>query len=159
VRLQSAQYCAADFQRSAVLDLAYNRIMQSEEEKIRQVVMSFYDAFNSHKFESAQEFTTSDWIHVNPVGGWSEGREAVLNELKEVHSTFLRDVTDNVESISVRFASPEVAVVMVPSTLTGSFTTPDGERHENDRQIRSFVVVKVENRWRIMHDHNTFRLM
>ena len=133
--------------------------MNNEEKKIRQVVESFYDAFNSHDFESAHEFTTGDWIHINPLGGWSAGRETVLNELKEVHSTFLKGVIDKIEDISVRFANPEVAIVMVPSVLSGRFTTPDGVIHENDRQIRTFVVVKVDNKWRIMHDHNTFRMI
>ena len=133
--------------------------MDNEEKKIRQVVQFFYDAFNSHNFQSTDEFTTGDWVHINPLGGWSEGREAVLNELKEVHSTFLKGVIDKFEDISVRFATPDVAIVMVPSVLSGSFTTPDGVTHENDRQIRTFVVVKVDSKWRIMHDHNTFRII
>lgn len=131
--------------------------MNTEEQKIRQIVQAFYDTFNSHNFENAQEYTTPDWIHINPLGSWSEGREAVLNELRVVHNTFLKNVTDIVEDMFIRFASPGVAVVMVPSTLSGTFTTPDGVSHENDRQIRTFVVVKVDDRWRIMHDHNTFR--
>jgi uncharacterized protein (TIGR02246 family) len=133
--------------------------MEKQEEEIRRVIDSFYDAFNSHKFDTAEEYTTPDWIHVNPLGGWSRGRQDVLAELKKVHSTFLKGVTDKVESISVQFANSDVAVAMVPSTLAGKFTTPDGVQHENDRQIRTFVVVKVGEHWRIMHDHNTFRIV
>lgn len=132
--------------------------MKDEEERIRHAVQSFYNAFNSHSFDSAAEYTTEDWTHVNPLGGWSQGREIVLNELKQVHSTFLKDVTDKVEEMSIRFATSEVAVVMVPSTISGTFTTPDGVRHENDRQVRTFVVVKRNNKWLIIHDHNTFRM-
>lgn len=128
----------------------------SEEQQVRQVVQSFYDAFNSHDFGRVQEFTTEDWNHINPLGGWTRGREAVLKELKEVHSTFLKGVTDTVEQMSIRFASSDVAVVTVASGVS-TFTTPDGEKHENEQPIRTFVVVRRGGRWLIMQDQNTLR--
>ncbi|MGI8917005.1 MAG: YybH family protein [Pyrinomonadaceae bacterium] len=127
-----------------------------EEQQVRRAVQSFYDAFNSHNFERVPEFTTEDWTHINPLGGWTRGRNAVVEELKEVHSTFLKGVTDTVEEISIRFATPDVAVVTVPSKVT-TYTTPDGVKHENERQIRSFVVVKRGGKWLIMQDQNTIR--
>ena len=127
-----------------------------EEEQVRRAVQSFYDAFNSHNFDRVPEFTTEDWTHINPLGGWTRGRKAVVEELKEVHSTFLKGVTDTVEQISIRFATPDVAVVTVPSKVT-TYTTPDGVKHENERQIRTFVVVKRGGKWLIMQDQNTIR--
>ncbi len=53
----------------------------SRERQVRQAVQSFYDAFNSHGFERASEYTTEDWNHINPFGGRTRGREAVLREL------------------------------------------------------------------------------
>lgn len=94
----------------------------NQEAPVRQAVQAFYAAFNSHGFDGVAEFTTEDWNHVNPLGGRTRGRAAVLTELREVHSTF---------------------------------TTPDGVKHENDRWIRTFVVVKRGARWLIMQDHNT----
>ncbi len=128
----------------------------SEEKQVRQAVQSFYDAFNSHDFRRVPEFTTDDWTHINPLGGWTRGRTAVLKELEEVHSTFLKGVTDTVEEMSVRFAAANVAVVTVPSKVS-TYTTPDGVRHENERVIRTFVVVKRGARWLIMQDQNTIR--
>jgi uncharacterized protein (TIGR02246 family) len=128
----------------------------SEEKPVRQAVQSFYDAFNSHDFGRAAEYTTEDWVHINPLGGWTRGREAVLKELKEVHSTFLKGVSDTPEEISVRFATQDVAVATVPSR-TSTFTTPDGVKHENEQQIRTFVLVKRGGKWLIMQDQNTFR--
>ena len=128
----------------------------SEEKKVRQAVQSFYDAFNSHGFARAEEFTTEDWNHINPFGGWERGRDAVLKDLQEVHSTFLKGVTDTPEEMVVRFATSDVAVVTVPSRLS-TFTTPDGVKHENERQIRTFIVVKRGGKWLIMQDQNTFK--
>jgi uncharacterized protein (TIGR02246 family) len=124
------------------------------EEEVSEAVQSFYAAFNAHDFQRASEFTTEDWEHINPFGGRSRGREAVLKELREVHGTFLSGVTDTPETISVRLVTNNTAVVTVISQMS-TYTTPDGIRHENERHIRTFVVVKRAGRWLIMQDQNT----
>lgn len=126
----------------------------SKETQVSQAVQSFYAAFNAHGFGSAAKFTTEDWNHINPFGGWTRGREAVLKELKEVHDTFLKGVTDTIEDMSVRFATRDVAIVTVTSRMS-TFITPDGVKHEDERHIRTFVVVKRSGRWLIMQDQNT----
>ena len=126
----------------------------SMEKQVRQAVQSFYDAFNSHGFGRAANYTTEDWNHINPFGGRTRGREAVLKELKEVHTTFLKGVSDTIESMDIRFATPDVAVVTVTSRMS-TFTTPDGVKRENELHIRTFVVVKWSGRWLIIQDQNT----
>ena len=126
----------------------------SREKQVRQAVQSFYDAFNAHGFGNAQKYTTEDWNHINPFGGRTRGREAVLKELNEVHSTFLKGVSDTIEDMDVRFAAPDAAVVTVTSRMS-TYITPDGVKHENERHIRTFVVVKRSGRWLIMQDQNT----
>jgi uncharacterized protein (TIGR02246 family) len=124
--------------------------------EVRGAVERFYGAFNAHGFDRAAEFTTDDWVHINPSGGVTRGRAAVLAELREVHGSFLKGVTDTPDSIAVRFATPDVAVATVPSRMT-PFTTPDGVRHVDERQVRTFVVVRRAGAWRIMQDQNTVR--
>lgn len=124
------------------------------EKEVRQAVQSFYDAFNSHGFDNAAKYTTEDWNHLNPFGGRTRGRAAVLKELKEVHGTFLKGVTDMMEEMDVRFATRLVAVVTVTSQMS-TFITPDKVRHENERHIRTFVVLKQRGKWLIMQDQNT----
>ena len=126
----------------------------SKEKQVRQAVQLFYDAFNAHGFGHAAEYTTDDWNHINPFGGWARGRKVVLKELREVHATFLKGVTDTVEDMNVRFATPNVAVVTVISRMS-TYYPPDGVKHENERHIRTFVVVKQNGRWLIMQDQNT----
>ena len=125
-----------------------------EEERVRAVVHSFYAGFNSHGWTQAADYTTEDWNHINPGGGWTRGRAAVLKELEEVHNTFLKGVSDTIEEMAVRFASAEVAVVTVTSRMS-TFTMPDGVRHENEQHLRTFVVVRRDDRWLIMQDQNT----
>lgn len=124
---------------------------------VRRAVQRFYDAFNAHGFGRADEFTRDDWVHINPNGGVTRGRAAVLAELRAVHGSFLKGVTDTPDSIAVRFATPDVAVATVPSRMAPSFTTPDGTRHVNELHVRTFVVVRRAGAWRIMQDQNTVR--
>ena len=139
----------------ATLVLANGVVAQTaKESQVRQTVQSFFASFNGHNFEGAEKYTTEDWNHINPGGGWTRGREAVLKELKEVHSTFLKGVSDIVEETTVRFAAPDVAVVTATSQMS-TFTTPDGARHDNERHIRTFIVVKRSGRWLVMQDQNT----
>ncbi|HUR94993.1 MAG TPA: SgcJ/EcaC family oxidoreductase [Gemmatimonadales bacterium] len=125
-----------------------------DEREIRKTVSEFYTAFNTHAFERAAEFTTADWQHINPFGGWTRGREAVLAELREVHGSFLKGVTETVDTVAVRTSGTESAVVTVRSHLS-PYVAPDGTRHIDEHQIRTFVLVTQDGRWRIMQDQNT----
>jgi uncharacterized protein (TIGR02246 family) len=127
----------------------------SEQDRVRAVVSSFYTAFSSNSFDTwAPDFTTEDWNHISPGGGWTQGRENTLAVLRQVHSTFLSGVTDTLLYMSVRFATCDVAVATATSRVS-TYTTPDGVTHENERQRRTFVVVKRSDRWLVMQDHNT----
>lgn len=122
---------------------------------VRKAVESFYSSFGDG-FAGAANFATADWNHINPSGGWTRNRQDVLREVRSDHSTFLKGVTDTIEEMDVRFASPDVAVVTVASRMS-PFRTPDLVEHPHDRPIRTFVVVKRHGRWLMMQDQNTTR--
>lgn len=126
----------------------------SAEASVRQTVQAFYAAFNAHGFSHVSDFTTDDWNHINPYGGRTHGRAAVLKELHEVHGSFLHGVSDNIEKLDVRFASKDAAVATVTSRMS-TFTSPDGIKHVNEQHIRTFVLAKRGARWLIMQDQNT----
>jgi uncharacterized protein (TIGR02246 family) len=77
-----------------------------------------------------------------------------FKEVREVHQSFLKGTTENIESMDIRFATPDVAVGTVVSLGSG-FTSPDGVKHKPGRAIRTFVVVRRAKRWQIMQDQNT----
>ena len=123
------------------------------EAEVRSTIEAFYKAFDDG-FTQPAEFATEDWNHINPFGGRTRSREATLKEVREVHQSFLKGATETVESMDIRFATPEVAVGTVVSVGSG-FTSPDGVKHGPGRAIRTFVVVKRGKRWQIMQDQNT----
>jgi uncharacterized protein (TIGR02246 family) len=126
---------------------------QGAEAAARKPVEAFYSAFDQG-FTGPADFAAEDWAHINPNGGWTRGRENVLKEVRDVHSTFLKGVTDTIEQIEVRLASQDAAVVTVISR-TSTYATPDGVKHENQRHIRTFAVVKRGGRWLVMQDQST----
>jgi uncharacterized protein (TIGR02246 family) len=139
------------------MPMAVSAQAPSPEAVVRGTVQMFYAAFNSHGFDHAADFTTDDWNHINPYGGRTRGRTEVLKELHEVHSTFLKGVSDNIEKLDVRFAGKGAAVATVTSRMS-TFRSPDGINHVHEQHIRSFVLVKRGARWLIMQDQNTVML-
>ena len=125
-----------------------------DKEAIKKVVIAFQDDFNEGTFKNAEAYSTSDWRHINPGGGIDKGRDSVLLTVRAVHKTFLKGVTMQIESIEIRFLTTDAAIADVIHKVD-TYTTPDGVRHENERHIKTYVVVKKKGRWLLAQDHNT----
>ena len=120
---------------------------------VRATIQTFFKNFNEG-FTAPADYATEDWNHINPNGGRNQGREATLRRVRDVHQTFLKGATETVESLDVRFAADSVAVGTVIS-VSSPFVSSDGTKHDVQRGIRTFVIVKRGGRWLIMQDHNT----
>ena len=120
---------------------------------VRSTIEAFYKAFDDG-FTQPADYASEDWNHINPFGGRTRSREETLKEVREVHQSFLKGTTDTIESMDIRFATPDVAVGTVISVGSG-FTSQDGVKHGPARSIRTFVVVRRDKRWQIMQDQNT----
>jgi uncharacterized protein (TIGR02246 family) len=130
------------------------------EAPVRNAVEAFYAAFNSDDFRLAAEFTAADWNHINPGGGWTQGRVAVLKEVEEVHRTFLKGVGALIDSMIVRFVTPDVAIATVIEHFVGTYVLPDGvdrgtNRHEHERHVKTYVIAKRDGHWVIVQDQYT----
>ena len=121
--------------------------------EVRATIQTFYKNFNEG-FTGPADYATEDWNHINPNGGRTQGRDATLKRVREVHQTFLKGAKERIESMDVRFAADGVTVGTVISVAT-PFVSPDGTKHDAQHGIRTFVIVKRGDRWLIMQDHNT----
>ena len=121
--------------------------------EVRTTIETFYKNFNEG-FTGPADYATEDWNHINPNGGRTQGRDATLKRVREVHQTFLKGAKESIESMDVRFAADDVAVGTVVS-VSSPFVAPDGTKHDVQRGIRTFIIVKRGDRWLIMQDHNT----
>ena len=121
---------------------------------VKNVVLAFRDDFNKGGFKNAEFYTTKDWEHINPGGGITKGRESVLKEVREVHQTFLKGVSLTIESITIRFLTPTVAIADVVHK-SSDYELPQGVKHQNERQRKTYIIVKKKNKWWLTLDQNT----
>ena len=125
-----------------------------DEQLVKKVVLAFQDDFNEGGFKNVKFYTTADWEHINPGGGITKGREEVLKEVRAVHQTFLKGVSLTIESITIRFLTPTVAIADVVHK-SSEYELPQGVKHQNERQMKTYVIVKRKNIWLLTLDQNT----
>jgi uncharacterized protein (TIGR02246 family) len=142
------------FTAITILSFASRGQSVKDEEAVKKVVLAFQEDFNDGGFKNAVAYSTAGWEHINPAGGITKGREEVLKEVRAVHQTFLKGVSMKVETMSVRFISHDVAIADVIHRMT-AYTTPDGQRHENELQIKTYVIARNKVKWLLAQDHNT----
>ena len=137
--------------------LSFVSIGQSskDEQLVREVVKSFVNDYNNGDFKNAPFYTTNDWVHINPGGGITRGRDAVLKEVRDVHQTMLKGVRITIDTMTIHFVTVEVAIVNAIHTSDTYITPKDGIKHENERQMKTYIVVKQKGKWLLTLDHNT----
>ena len=64
-----------------------------DKEDVEKVVIAFQEGFNEGSFKNAESYTTIDWVHINPFGGITKGRDSTLADVRYVHQGFLKGVT------------------------------------------------------------------
>ena len=124
------------------------------EQLVKNVVLAFQNDFNEGGFKNAKTYTTADWQHINPGGGITKGREEVLKEVRAVHQTFLKGVSMTIESISIRLLTPTVAIANVVHK-SSEYELPQGVKHQNERQMKTYIIVKRQKKWLLTLDQNT----
>jgi uncharacterized protein (TIGR02246 family) len=142
------------FTTVSLLSIVSKGQTSQDEKSVKKVVIAFQKDFNEGSFKNAPAYSSGGWEHINPGGGITKGRNEVLKEVRAVHQTFLKGVSMQIESMSVRFITPSVAIADVIHKMT-SYTTPDGERHENERQIKTYVIARQKGKWLLAQDQNT----
>jgi uncharacterized protein (TIGR02246 family) len=126
-----------------------------DEQVVREVVRSFVTDYNNGDFKNAPSYTTDDWVHINPGGGLTRGRDEVLKEVRAIHKTMLKGVSITIDKMTVNFVTPDVALVNAIHTSTSYVTPEDGVKHDNERQMKTYVIVKRNGKWLLALDQNT----
>jgi uncharacterized protein (TIGR02246 family) len=90
-----------------------------------------------------------------PGGGITRGREEVLKEVRAIHKTMLKGVSITIDNMTVHFVTRDVALVNAIHKSDSYVTAEDGMKHENERQMKTYVVVKHNGKWLLALDQNT----
>ena len=126
-----------------------------DEQLVREVVKSFVNDYNNGDFKNASFYTTNDWTHINPGGGITRGREAVLTEVRAVHQAMLKGIKITIDTMAIRFVTDEVAIVNAIHTRDTYINPKNGTKHENERQMKTYIVVRQKGKWLLTLDQNT----
>jgi uncharacterized protein (TIGR02246 family) len=126
-----------------------------DEQLTREVVKSFVNDYNNGDFKNASFYTTTDWVHINPGGGITRGREDVLKEVRAIHQTMLKGVKITIDTMTIRFVTPDVAIINAVHTSDPYITPEDGIKHENEKQMKTYIVVRQKGKWLLTLDQNT----
>jgi hypothetical protein len=60
----------------------------------------------------------------------------------------------HIEKMNIRFITSDVAVGNVVHQLS-PYELPKGVKHEKERQLKTYVVVRKQGKWLLIHDQNT----
>lgn len=124
-----------------------------DKEAVKNIIIAFQKDFNDG-FKGAALYTTTNWEHIPPGGGIYKGRDSILKGARDVHQSYLKGVTMNIESIDINFPVPDVAVADVVHIMS-TYITPDGVKHENERRLKTYIIVKQKGKWLLFQDHAT----
>jgi len=123
-------------------------------EEIKKVIIAFQEDFNEGIFKNVKNYTTEDWIHINPGGGMTNGRTAVLKEVVAVHQTFLKGVSMTIDSLNIKLSSPQFAYAIVYHKLS-DYELPKGTINKNQQNIKTYIFEKRKKKWLMILDQNT----
>lgn len=129
-------------------------INASDQEKIRAVVMGFFEAWNHHDMKAFAELFTDDAGWINIVGMHWRGKKAVIKAYEVFHRTIFQNTDMTPTDVEMRSVTSDVAVAVV-TLKAGDFTAPGGEVKIGTQDRLSIVLVKREGQWNIAHGHNT----
>jgi len=142
------------FLTASFISLVSTGQSSQNEELVKKVIIAFQEDFNDGSFKNAASYTTIDWEHLDPTGGITKGRDEVLKLVRSVHQTFLKGVSITIESMTIRFITPDVAIADVIHKIS-TYEIPAGVKHENERELKTYVLVKQKGKWLLTHDQNT----
>jgi uncharacterized protein (TIGR02246 family) len=133
---------------------------EKEKQQINAVIDSFYNGFRTDNFRDMSGYTTADINYIAPPGSWFKGRKQLQDSIQAVHEGMLKNTPVAVETMTLRFITPGVAIVNLIDKM-GAFYPPDGVNRGTNkvdglRTMRTMVLVKQKGKWLLAQNQSTF---
>lgn len=126
----------------------------NDEAAVRAAVIEFANTWNRHDMKAMHELNTEDVEWINITGNHWRGNATVHKGHDTIHRTIFANTEMSVEETRVRAIASGVAVA-VATMMFGPVMTPYGEELRELKTRGSFVLVKRDGAWKIVHFQNT----
>jgi|HubBroStandDraft_6_1064221.scaffolds.fasta_scaffold70891_4 uncharacterized protein (TIGR02246 family) len=126
----------------------------ADERAVRDIETRWENAWNTNDVPAMSRDFAPDADAVNLAGEWFKGRPAFAQSLSELHSDKAKGSIWQTEQTSVKFLTPEIAIVHVLINSHGEHN-PDGSLRPARRAILTRVEVKRSGQWVIVASQAT----
>jgi uncharacterized protein (TIGR02246 family) len=126
----------------------------ADEKAIRDVEANWEKAWNSDDVPAMTRDFAPDADAINLAGEWFKGRAPFAQSIAELHSDKAKGSVWQTEQTSVKFLTPEIAVVHVLINSHGEHN-PDGSLRPARHAILTRVEVKRGGQWLIVASQAT----
>jgi uncharacterized protein (TIGR02246 family) len=126
----------------------------ADEKEILDIEARWAAAWNHHDVAAMAATYAADADAINLAGEWFKGRDSFEKSLEELHSGKTKGSVWQTEQTSVRFLTPEIALVHVYVNSHGD-RNPDGSPMPPRRIILTRVEVKRKGQWLIVASQAT----
>lgn len=137
----------------AVGDKSKSTGSAKDEEAIKNLLVSFVDAWNRHDAKAFSMIFAEDADFTNVRGMSAHGRAEVEKFHAPRFATTMKDSHQKITEIKVRFIRPDVAAVDARWEMTGA-KTQEGQAIPLRKGLLNFVMAKEGEKWFIAVMHN-----
>jgi uncharacterized protein (TIGR02246 family) len=124
-----------------------------DEQAIRRIERMWDDAWNRHDAKALAALLSDDVDFVNVTGAWFKGRPEFETRMAQTHRGIFKDSKRTTLEASVKFLTPQIAVVHARWEMSG-LRKSDGTLRTPWQGIITRVVKKFGDDWVIVAAHN-----
>ena len=127
---------------------------KSDEAAIRELFTEYQKDWNAHDTQAMGSLFTDDAQWINVVGMHWSGKPDIVKAHEIYHRFLFQKTGIKFLDVSIQPITPDVAIAVVPEDFDTSLL-PDGGTRPASKDILSFILVKRDGQWKIVHGHNT----
>lgn len=122
---------------------------------IHQAIEEMILGWNRHDMRQCMSPFADDADFVNVLGTHFRGVEQIYASHLQIHKTFMRNSTLEVQDVSLRPAGAEAAIAHLRWEMKGMEPVPGWNQPGIRHGLMTLVFLRVDGRWRITAAHNT----
>jgi uncharacterized protein (TIGR02246 family) len=125
----------------------------ADEQSVREIETLWDGAWNRHDADALAELLVEDVDFINVTGAWFKSRAEFRERMAQTHRGVFKDSKRQTLETSVRFLSPDIAIVHARWEMSG-LRNRDGSAREPWQGIITRVVLKRNGNWLVVAAHN-----